>query len=62
MQKTPAWKLTLLDDALPKFTAAVQACQNSDDTTEIKAPARSFIKLIQDVVFVDGTPQKASDP
>jgi hypothetical protein len=62
MQKSPVWKLALLNDALPKFTAAIQACQNSDDTTEIKEPARTFIKLIQDVIFIHETPQKASDP
>jgi hypothetical protein len=62
MQKSPAWKLALLDDAIPKFTAAVQACQNSDDTTEIKEPARTFIKLIQDVVFTNETPHETCDP
>ena len=46
MQKSPAWKLALLNDALPKFTATVQACQNTDDTEEIKAPTRAFIKLL----------------
>ena len=51
MQNSPAWKLALLEDALPKFTAAIQACQHSDDTSEVKAPARTFIKLLQEIVF-----------
>jgi hypothetical protein len=61
MQKSPAWKLTLLFD-LAKFTAAVQACQNSDDTSEIKVPARALIKLIQEVVFTHEIPTNVCDP
>ena len=62
MQKSPAWKLALLDDALPKFTAAIQACQHSDDTSEVKAPARTFIKLVQEIVFPGETPITSEDP
>ena len=62
MQKSPAWKLALLDDALPKFTAAIQACQHRDDTTEIKAPARTFIKLVQEIVFPGETQSTPEDP
>ena len=62
MQKSPAWKLALLDDALPKFTAVIQACQHSDDTSEIKAPARTFIKLVREIVFPLETPINSEDP
>jgi hypothetical protein len=69
MEKTPAWKLALLDDAIPKFTAAVQACKNVDDTTEIQAPARNFIRLLQEIMLVPESshlmptdPQELIDP
>ena len=62
MLKSAAWKIAILD-ALSKFNIAVQACPNSDDTSGIKDYARTFVKLIRDVVFPDETPQtKASDP
>ena len=62
MQKSPAWKLALLDDAIPKFIAAIQASQNTDDTNEVKTPARTFIKLIQDIIFPGETQIPLSDP
>jgi hypothetical protein len=62
MQKSPAWKLALLEDALPKFTAAIQACQHTDDTSEIKEPAKIFIKLVQEIVFPVETPINSEDP
>ncbi len=62
MQKSPTWKLALLNDALPKFTAAIQACQHSDDTSEAKAPARTFIKIVQEIVFPGEAPINSEDP
>ncbi len=69
MQKSPAWKLTLLDDAIPKFTAAVQACKNADDTTELQIPARNFIRLLQEIMLFPASihltltdPQEQIDP
>ena len=64
----PAWKLALLDDALPKYTAAIQACKNSDDTTEAIATTKDFLKLVSDIVIqnvlalkpVDSLPPTAS--
>lgn len=62
MQKSSAWKLALLDEALPKFTSAIQACENTEDTSEIQEPARDLIKLIQDLVFPGETSYLHSDP
>ena len=69
MEKTPAWKLALLDDAIPKFTAALQACKNVDDTTEIQTPARNFIRLLQEIMLFPASshltptdPQEHIDP
>jgi len=51
MDSTPAWKLALLKDALPKFTTAIEACKNSEDTSEAKAHSRVFLKQLQEIIF-----------
>jgi hypothetical protein len=51
MESTPAWKLELLNEALPKFTAAIESCANTEDTTEMKDPARNLITVIQTLIF-----------
>ena len=62
MEKSAAWKLALLDDALPKYTAAIQACKNADDTTEAQAPTRAFLKHISDIVFPTELNPTPGDP
>jgi hypothetical protein len=51
MRNSPAWKFYLLNDALPKFTAAVTACADKDDTSEIKAPTKKFLSSVYNLVF-----------
>ncbi len=46
MEKQPVWKVKLLSDILPAFTAAIQLCPNTDDTTRIKTPAKLLIKAL----------------
>jgi len=62
MDKSAAWKLALLNDALPKYTAAIQACKNHYDTSEAKAPTRAFLKLVEDIVFPNSVAYSNADP
>ena len=63
MQKSPAWKTTLLNEVIPKFTAAIQsASSNTDDTTELQQPARELIKVVQDIVFAGQSITDCCDP
>lgn len=48
---------------LPKFTEAVTACEDTEDTSQIKETVRKFIKFMQDTVFPDEDPkEKLQDP
>ena len=62
MQRSPAWKFYLINDALPKFTAAVSACADTEDTSEIKATARMFIRTVHDLVFPNEELEYFNDP
>jgi hypothetical protein len=67
MENSPAWKLSLLNETLPKFIAAINACEK-EEPSEIKAPALSLIKAIQSAIFPGETqlhildPQEKNDP
>ena len=46
MQKSPDWKLALLNDAIQNFTAAVQGCDTTN-AFQIQTVVRNFITLLQ---------------
>ncbi len=62
MRKSPTWKFYLLNEALPKFIAAVTACADTEDKSEIKATARIFIKTVHDLLFPDEELEYCKDP
>jgi hypothetical protein len=51
MQKSHNWKLALLNDAIPKFSAAVQGC-DATNTFQIQTVVKNFIALLQNQILL----------
>ncbi len=62
MENSPAWKLALLNEALPNFIKAINDCENKEDTSQIKEPALCVIRTIQSVIFPGETQLHNLDP